>query len=646
MKEIKLKTISYHNFKGIKDYTIDADGQNVTIAGENATGKTSSFDGFWWLLFGKNSSEASKFNPKPLDENGNEIIGLEPEVSAVLTVDGKEVKLSRKLAEVWSKPRNQVEKVRKSDKTELTVDNVPYKLTDYNKMVSDIIDEDNFKLLTNPMAFNNLKWTDRREILLKMVPDVDDEEIVSQTDHPDELRKILSDHTVDEQRKIVKAQRSDLKKKIDSLPARIDEANRAIPEVSTTSKETLEAMLKEYQSSLSAKQSDLQALNVSNDSLDARKRKSELQNELQSKQSAHMQGEQLALGTLANDVSDMQIKYNTLNGQVSEQQREVESLSTKLQTTSDYKQVLLSQYHEAKDQTFDDSQLVCPTCGQEFPSDKQAEIKEHYNTERAKKLEDVTTKGKQAAADIEQTTETLKAKQAELEQSQTELYEAQNRLTELKQELAEKKSKVAPFEETDIYHDLKAKIDACDIEIQQGNGGNQEAKQELQAKISKIQADIEQVQGEISNYDAADRQHERIKQLTSEEAELKDQYNNLDLQSFVLDEYVRTKVKVLEKRINDMFGLVTFKLFETQKNGEINDICEAMVDGVPYSTDLNNAARINAGLDIINTLSKQYQVSAPIFVDNAESVNNIIETESQQIRLAVSKDKQLTKVGD
>lgn len=647
MKNIKLKQISYHNFKGIKDYTIEADGQNVTIAGENATGKTSSFDGFWWLLFGKNSAEASKFNPKPLDANGKEIIGLEPEVTATLTIDGKDVTLARILKEVWSKPRNQVEKERKSDKTVLTIDDVPYKLSDYNKFIGDIIDEDTFKLLTNPMAFNNLKWTDRREILLKMVPDVDDEAVVSQTSHADELRKILADHTIEEQRKIVKVQRKELKNKIDSLPARIDEANRAIPQVSASmTKDKLQEMLTEYQTSLATKQSDLQALNVTQDSVDARNRKSELQSELRDQQSKHNQGEQLALGTLSNDVADMQIKYNTLNGQVSTLNRETVNLSSDLQVADDYLNQLRKKYDELANDSnaVDESQLVCPTCGQEYPQDQKQAIIAKFNTDRANNLEELATKGKKSANKVTELTEQLKTKQAESEAKQTEFKRVKDQLDALKAELTERKTKVVPFEQTQAYLNLQAKIKACDDEILQGNGNNDEAKQALQNEINGIQAGIKEVQDELSKYDTADMQRKRIEELTAQEAELQDQYNQLDLQSFVLDEYVRTKVKVLEQRINAMFGLVTFKLFETQKNGEINDICEAMVDGVPYSTDLNNASRINAGLDIINTLSKQYDVTAPIFVDNAESVNSIIHTDSQQIRLVVSKDKELTKV--
>jgi len=66
-----------------------------------------------------------------------------------------------------------------------------------------------------------------------------------------------------------------------------------------------------------------------------------------------------------------------------------------------------------------------------------------------------------------------------------------------------------------------------------------------------------------------------------------------------------------------------------------------MVDGVPYRSDLNTAAKINAGLDIINTMQGFYGVTAPIFIDNAEGINSILETPAQTILLRVTRDKKL-----
>lgn len=108
------------------------------------------------------------------------------------------------------------------------------------------------------------------------------------------------------------------------------------------------------------------------------------------------------------------------------------------------------------------------------------------------------------------------------------------------------------------------------------------------------------------------------------------------------EEFVRTKVHLLEEKINSKFKYARFKLFKDQINGGLEETCETLYEGVPYSSGLNNAARINVGLDIINTLNDYYGITAPIFVDNSEAVTKLINTNSQILSLIVSeKDKQL-----
>src|SRR5699024_2036177 len=98
--------------------------------------------------------------------------------------------------------------------------------------------------------------------------------------------------------------------------------------------------------------------------------------------------------------------------------------------------------------------------------------------------------------------------------------------------------------------------------------------------------------------------------------------------------YIRTKINLLESKINNRFKYAKFKLFEEQINAGIKETCEVLYKGVPYSRGLNNASRINVGLDVINTLTEHYGISVPIFVDNGESVTDLIETKSQLIKLS------------
>lgn len=642
MKVIKLISISYHNFKGIQDFTFEPDGESIAVSGKNATGKTTLFDGFTWLLFGKNSDDVKKFNPKPLNTDGTEQLGLDPEVDATLEIDGKPVRLHRKLAEKWIKPRGQADKQRKPDVTELTIDDVPQKVKDFTAYIDSIINEDSFKMLTNPFAFNNLKWQDRRELLLSLITDVSDDEVIEATGKADELKELLSDHTASDMKAIIAAQRRKLKAEMDGLPNRIDEATRAIPAESTISLAKLKLQLNEYKNKLTEAQQAVAMAATGDSNVDARNQKAQLQSSYNDLQMAYMQGNQLELSGLMEDINTTQKQLNDKRNVLSSAKTSLQQAKTALEVATTKHDELVKKWSIISELKFDEDQLTCPTCGQELQADKQEEVRQHFNVEKSNQLETVTAEGKQSAKDINLANNEIQSQTQAVECAQSEFDQVQNRLDSLNNDYNQTKASHTPFEETAKAKELQAEIDEQQRLIDTNSGDNSKAKQVAQGHANRIQDDIDHINAELANADQVKQQQERVKQLHAREDELKDVFMKLDQHSYLLDQYTRTRVTMLEERINKLFKLVNFKLFEIQKNGEINEICEATVDGVPFSTDLNNAARINAGLDIINTLSKHYQVVAPIFVDNAESVNQIADTEAQQIALAVSRDKTLT----
>lgn len=158
MSVIKLIKMSLKNFKGIKNLTVDF--ENVTnICGENKLGKTTIFDGFTWVLFDKDSKDRSKFEVQPLDEANNVMHMLETEVVAILEVDGKPMELKKLLKEKWVKKRGEVESELKGTETLYYINEVPLKLSEYREKICSIIDEQLFKLISNPLYFSlNMKW--------------------------------------------------------------------------------------------------------------------------------------------------------------------------------------------------------------------------------------------------------------------------------------------------------------------------------------------------------------------------------------------------------------------------------------------------------------------------------------------------------
>ena len=157
-------------------------------------------------------------------------------------------------------------------------------------------------------------------------------------------------------------------------------------------------------------------------------------------------------------------------------------------------------------------------------------------------------------------------------------------------------------------------------------------------EVMELENQIAEINKELARVDLAKENEKRIQELKDRERELAERTAETEKIEYLCDQYVITQAKLLEDKLNSKFKTVKFKLFDIQVNGGINETFETTVNGVPFN-DLNNAAKINAGLDIINTLTDYFDCKAPIFIDNRESVNEILDVKSQVINLIVSKDK-------
>ena len=155
--DIKLKSLHLENFKGIKVLDVFF-GDKTKIKGQNASGKTTIFDSFTWLLFNKSSAGEEKFNVRPLDADGKRVDNVEIKVVAVLEVDGKEVELSKVQRQKWVKKRGTNVVELQGNENLFEIDGYPKSEKDYKAYISGLVDEELFKMLTNPQFFSGMKW--------------------------------------------------------------------------------------------------------------------------------------------------------------------------------------------------------------------------------------------------------------------------------------------------------------------------------------------------------------------------------------------------------------------------------------------------------------------------------------------------------
>jgi len=198
-----------------------------------------------------------------------------------------------------------------------------------------------------------------------------------------------------------------------------------------------------------------------------------------------------------------------------------------------------------------------------------------------------------------------------------------------------------PVESTPEYAQMQERIMKIREDIANMQADSNTAIMAIQKEIDTLTDAITALEQAAARLEARKNGEKRIEDLKAEERRLAAEFEELERQIYLTEEFIRAKVQMLEEKINSKFRMARFKLFEVQVNGALAECCETTFNGVPYS-NLNNGARLNIGLDIINTLSEHYGFAPPVWLDNAESVTNILPTKGQQIRLIVSAaDKKL-----
>lgn len=650
--DIKLNKLAFKNFKGIKELEIDF-SKITNIYGENATGKTSVFDGFCWLLFDKDSKGRSKFEVQTLDSDNNRVHGLEHQVVAELEVDGVGKVLTKTLKEKWVKQRGQAEAELKGTVTNYEIDGVPTSLKDYQTFINSIINEDLFKMLTNPSHFPSMNWQKQREILLEIVGDIEEDTVINYNSNLEKLRALLSDG-VDNFNKRTKASISKLKEQVKSLPYRIDECNNSIVEVDT---EALELQKRNINAAIGSideqiadgSKANEEKLKLQDKLYELKKKENELQlaaieekdkpvKEIISKINA----KQDTLQVLEQTINNNTFKIKGFNESKDHFNQEIKIKEDKQKALREEWAKLNCEIFE-----FDDTKSICPCCARSYEADKIEEIKSNaldvFNKNKNNKLSDIQSKGKALSVEINNFKEKLPELQENINNLEKTITDYEIKKSLLKSEIEElEKQKEELSQTTEInipglcgIQKEIAQIQA-DIEAFKINDNT-----ELKNKKKCLQEELEAINKQINTKDNNKKLLTRIEALKQEEKALNVKIAELEEQQYLAEEFIKTKVELLEKGINESFGgKVTFKLFNQQVNGGIAECCEALVNGVPYG-NVNTAGQINAGLSIIKTLCKNYNVQAPIFIDNKESVNTLVDLDNQIINLIVSDDKKM-----
>lgn len=638
---LKLMSLTLQNFKGIKDFTFNPQGQNVLVKGRNAAGKTTLQDAFTFLLFGKDSTgrspENKGFQLKTRTKAGEPIHNLEHSVRGVFEQDGKPLVLKAVFTEKWTAPRGSISKELKGHETKYFVNEAPMKEGEYRAFIASIVDEEQFRLITDPAYFNQLDWQKRRDIILKLCAEISDADVFVKNPDLEVSRTLIEEHGPDKAKAILMERRKGFKDKLDQIPARIDEQNINLEAPAETvnidvlkatkteleeQKKTVEAQVKDAgKTAMEEKNRVYAQINTVTAQLNKNK---ELRRTAEHERQVLKDGLKrfdTRITQATESIADIETRIAGLSNDILAKVKERDDLA------DDWKEV-------KGRMTSADIEHNCPTCGQELPPDqveqKRAEVSKRLADKQASDMKAIEDKGDALNTEIER----LKMRISELEkhkENQVEIIEkaARERDAEMVQVDTplpdySANNEMLEAQLTKLREEADKPVEAVDT-----SG--------MEAEIKEIEERITDINRIVANADSYDRAQRRIKELLAEESKLGAELTVIEGQILAVEKFIVTKADMQEGAINNMFKNVTFRLFDRQVNGGINPTFVTLINGVAYP-DANTAAQINSGLEIIEYLCDAYDANVPCFVDHAESVTDLYQIKSQVVALQVSKE--------
>lgn len=660
-KVITIKSLTLENFKGQKRLHIDFENQ-TDIYGANGTGKTTIADGVNWLWFGKDSSDRKDFEIKTLDVLGKVIPMIEHTVSAVYDIDGDIVTMKRVLKESWVKKRGSLEAEFAGNVTDLYWNDVPMNVGDFNKKVNAILDEQLFKMITSVTYFNSIDWKQKRTILTAIVGEVSDADIASgNTAYEELLAKLTQGKTLEEYKlqiaNSIKKAKDDLK----NIPTRIDEVSRTKPEAQDF--EALQGELNTKQVELNIVEGQLTDSNTAFDAVLNSQRDlkvkinnvgieiSNIESETRNEARQRLTPDTSALDKLTKDLGVQEgeiTSYKNTNSTLEQKQKNIQSEIDTTVTKMNGKRTEW-ETENAKELVFDDNNFCCPTCERDYESGdvqaKKSELLATFKSAKTQRLSEINTEGQRLKSYKESLENELRPIPGLIQGNLASIADIESKIEDIKAGIASlnnASTSELPSEES-VYESIislhptyqQKKSELAELQSQVVESPKVD-NTELANKKSLLVNEIDNLKGRLNLKTQIDSVNSRVAELKEEGSKLSQQIADVEKEQFIIENFIKEKIDRLEAAINSKFNMVNFKMFEEQINGGMRETCVAMVNGVPF-TDLNTASRMNCGIDIINTLCDYYGVSAPIFIDNAESVHTLIPTDSQLVRLVVSK---------
>lgn len=655
-----IKALSLLNFKGQRDYTLNPTEHVTNVHATNGAGKSTICDAWSWLWTGKDAKGRADYEIKTNDTNNEPFHHLEHTVSVDMDVDYSNYKVSRTYKEKWIKPTGEEERKLDTHTTTFFWDGIPLTLKkDFDQRANQLFGSaEQFHLLSNPRFFldddnKNYSWQKRRKLLMELAGVTDDAILNKLSSTSSDFAKLIEElgkNNLDDFRKKLNAEKKTLKSKIEEIPVKIREATLAIPEEPDYEaiEKSIEIKNKEL-SELDLQLSDLskayesQAEEIKKQQsfiLEKERRIAEIKSNTEIEVNQFNKDQNKELVKLQNDLTQLETTIRSLNSDQALIITKIHNKESEIEIQRELLDNLRTDYGNLNAIEMHEDDKHCPSCGSELSGEKLDNAVEKFNADKAQKLQANITKGKREKEIIESLVAQLEELKKQKEAITFQIADKRSEAIGLKEAIEaesnkEKQHYVASdlLEKNAEYQRLASEID----ELKKQKGSIQQPDTtELRQKKALISRDIDELKKQLYIKTTAETQKKRIQDLESELKTLSQELATLEGKEFIADKFNRAKIEAIENGINGLFATIKWKMFKPLMTGSEEECCEALIDGTPYQA-ANNAAQINAGIECINTLSKHFNMYLPIFVDNAESVVELIPSESQIIRFVVDE---------
>lgn len=660
---MKIKSIHLEFFKGVTDKTYDF-FDRTKISAENGEGKSTIADAHFWLWCGRNYELVNEPNIRP-----NNVAECQPRVTEVIEHNGREI-IVCKYQKCTKKESDGKVEYAYANKYEINA--VGKSKRDFDKYFEDEgIDIAKTLACMHPEVFTRQKDKDMRPVILSMASSKSDLEIAQMNDDTKLLAELLKNNKLDEIIAMQKDTKNKAKARQDEIPNIIEGLEMAKVDVDVTEAELKVKVCKDKIAELD------EIINNSGKALsDLMGKAMKLKFDISAIQQPMTDKLISDRRNFENDIKNAESEKERAENHILRLKSEVILNKERIQSLSDEVETMRGQYTELRDKDFtgkiefngsdwqfDESSTVCSLCGQKLPEDKISELKSSFEQKKA-------DAEKKAVSDYE----SAKAKFVGEKKSQLDKinHSAKSKIdekdslisknTELEKEISEYESKISQYNaeiekataelnklptEVDYtanseYVSKKSELDKVESEIENLKNADDPAI-EFRSEKANFEKELAEANKLIAQASVNVANDEKIAELEREEKE-KEQVAT-DAQQILdqIDILSRRKNELLVDEINSHFKIVKWKLFDYQKNGEYKDVCIPMIGDKTFTDSMNTGLKIQAKLDICDSIQKFYGMDLPIFLDNAESINdkNIPTTDCQLVVLKVTEDAEL-----